>query len=121
MGVEVKQERKVLPCGCITTKAVDLFPYFRLIKYCDAHAKEHGMDVNCETAFVDNSPNFVETEADVERIANYLKVGHVTNPDEISKALGIKSIVVALSLQRLMKKGVVGITIDNPHKFFFNP
>lgn len=121
MGVEFKQERKELPCGCISTKMVDMFPYFRFIKYCEAHAKEHGKDVDVETAFIDNSPTFVETEADIERVANYLKQGHVGNADEISGALGMKGIIVVLSLQKLVKKGVVGITPHYPHKFYFNP
>lgn len=121
MSVSFKEERKVLPCGCVTSKILDRFPYFRAIKYCETHAKEHGTDVNMETAFIDNNPKFEATEADIERVANYLLKGHVSNTWEISDALGMKGVIVALLLQKLTQKGVVGLTPDNPHKFFFNP
>lgn len=120
MSVPFKQERKVLPCGCMSIK-IDVFPYFRAIKYCDAHAKEHGTDLNMETAFIDNNPKFEAAEADIERVANYLLKGHVSNTWEISDALGMKGVIVAQSVSELAKRGIVCITPDNPHKFFFNP
>ena len=77
--------------------------------------------MNFETAFVNNNPKFVETDADIERIANYLNLGHVANTLEISDALGMKGIIVALSIRRLLEDKVVGATADKPHKYFFNP
>jgi hypothetical protein len=121
MSLPFTEERKDLPCGCKTSRIVDVFPFFRFTKYCEAHAKEHRTDVNCETHLIDNSPKFVETDADVERVANYLKKGHVADTFQISHDLRMKGVIVALSLQKLMDKNLVGSTIDKPHKYFFNP
>lgn len=120
MSIPFKEERKTLPCGCKTSK-IDVFPYFRTTVYCKAHAKEHGREFNTETALIDNNPNLVETDADVERVANYLKRGHVANAFEISHDLGMQGIIVALSISRLLGKKLIGATNDKPHKYFFNP
>jgi membrane-bound ClpP family serine protease len=121
MSVPFKEERKTLPCGCVTIKILDKFPYFRFVKYCEVHAKEHGDDVNVETAFVTNTPNYQATDADIENVANFLLNGHVLTIDKISKEIRLKPVIVALSVQKLLEKGLLGATPDNPHKFFFNP
>lgn len=121
MSVPFTQERKVLPCGCVSAKILDVFPYFRFIKYCEAHAKEHGKEDNAETAFIDTSPKYEATEGDVERVANYLLSGQIGNTYQISEALGMKGISVALAINELLKRGVVDVTPDNPHKYFFKP
>ena len=121
MSIPFKEERKLLPCGCSITRILDKFPYFRFMKYCEVHAKEHGTDFNCETAFIDNTPKFEATDADIERVANYLNKGNVSDTFEISKALGMKGIIVAMSVRTMIERGIVGVTVGNPHKFFFKP
>jgi Mn-dependent DtxR family transcriptional regulator len=80
----------------------------------------HGKDVDAETIFTENPQDYDATDADVERVADYLKKGHVSEISEISLALGIEGAVVAVCINRLQYRGLVGLTTDDPHKFFIN-
>jgi predicted transcriptional regulator len=74
------------------------FPYFRAIKFCDLHAKEHGKHMLVETAVIDNMVHHKITEADIEKVATYLLKGNVSTADEIAKILKMRRAAVAISL-----------------------
>jgi len=50
-----------------------------------------------------------------------LNKGNVSDTFEISEALGMKGIIVAMSVTTMIERGIVGVTVDHPHKFFFKP
>ncbi|HEV8405396.1 MAG TPA: hypothetical protein VGQ13_05755 [Nitrososphaera sp.] len=115
VGMQFEEENVVLTCGC-KMKIVKGSPYSA--RYCGLHAKMHDVEIGVETIFPENIRTYVATEADLAKIEEYLRTGHISELSEISDVLGMESAVVAISLNRLMGKGIVAITADEPHKFF---
>jgi len=117
LEIAVATDRKVLPCGCVTFRDAQL-PDFRFLKYCEAHAKEHGTDLQTQTYLEGNTPKYEVTEGDIERVLTYLRNGRVATIDEISDALGLRQITIARSLQKIGDRGILDHTSDKDRRYF---
>jgi len=62
------------------------------------------------------------TDADVEKIGKYLEEQRIANLEQISNALRISQLRVAISLHRLIDNGVIGCTPVGvvPNRFYFH-
>jgi hypothetical protein len=71
----------------------------------------------------ENTPLTKEpTAADVEKIGTFLEEQQIATLDQISEALGISELRVAISLHRLIDNGAIGCTPAGvvPNKFYFH-
>ena len=110
-------DRKVLPCGCEVFRDKELTEV-RFVRYCRPHAKEHGTDLEAQSYMMNNNPLFEATDADLERVAICLKNGRVATIVEISDALGVMQIEVALSIDKRSKKILIDKASEKSQRYF---
>jgi hypothetical protein len=107
-------DRKILHCGCILYFDSEEHT-FGFTEYCGPHAEERRMDLEVNVNML--KPILQATDADLERVVTYLRNGRVATIEEISDALGVKQVTVALSLQMLLRGNLVNRTVGKDRYF----